>query len=106
MEMAESIFSKREVYQMEDEFMTDIMEDRKIAGRLTIADWEELLRMEMELYDKLNQYQTAIDDKYGDSMILRKVKDLQQQMIDVFHFLNGLYMSTEYYKGEMNYEAD
>lgn len=39
-------------------------------------------------------------------MILRKVKDLQQQMIDVFHFLNGLYMSTEYYKGEMNYEAD
>lgn len=106
MEMAESIFSKREVYQMKDDFMTDIMEDRKIARRLTIADWEELLRMEMELYDKLNQYQTAIDDKYGDSMILRKVKDLQQQMIDVFHFLNGLYMSTEYYKGEMNSEAD
>lgn len=91
---------------MEDDFMTDIMKDRNTAGRLTIEDWEELSGMEIELYDKLNQYQTAIDDKYGDSMILRKVKDLQQQMIDVFHFLNGLYMSTEYYKGEMNYEAD
>lgn len=71
--------------------INDVVEDRRIAGRLTCSDWEELYEIDRQIKDMIKEYEYIVREKLGKGAYASNLQDLRKHAQEISFQTFGLF---------------